>query len=382
MVLAAALALSACATGPSLPPAAELPLSPATLTLLARKGMTPAAPVFVRIFKEESELEVWKQREDGRFYLFKTYPICHWSGDLGPKLKQGDKQAPEGFYTVAKGQLNPNSQFYLAFNLGFPNAYDRALDRTGDFLMVHGQCRSAGCYAMTDALMEEIYGLVREALRGGQAAFHVHAFPFRPTPANMARHAKSPWIKFWTTLKEGYDAFETTRIPPDVAVCEKRYVVDVTLPQSKPDPEGPCPRFKRPVHTAFVPLPEPAAVAAAAAAKAAATATTPAATPAATTPAATTPPVTTSAATTSAATAASATATPATPATAAPKAASPAPLAVPAPVPAVRPSAAQPPSVPAAAPVPAPTVPAVKGPAANRTVPAPATRSALGVGGG
>ena len=125
--------------------------------LLGKKGMDAQAPIFIRIFKEESELEVWKQRDDGRFYHFKTYPICNWSGDLGPKVKQGDRQAPEGFYTVTREQMNPDSNYHLAMNLGYPNAYDRSQRRTGEFLMIHGKCKSAGCYAMTDALIEEIY---------------------------------------------------------------------------------------------------------------------------------------------------------------------------------------------------------------------------------
>jgi murein L,D-transpeptidase YafK len=126
------------------------------MMLLGKKGMKPEAPIFVRIFKEESELEVWKQRDDGRYYHFKTYPICNWSGDLGPKEREGDKQAPEGFYTITHDQMNPNSGFHLAFNLGYPNAYDKAHKRTGEFLMVHGKCKSAGCYAMTDALIGDL----------------------------------------------------------------------------------------------------------------------------------------------------------------------------------------------------------------------------------
>ena len=102
-------------------------LSASTQALLAIKGMKLEAPIFVRIFKEESELEVWKLK-DGRFQHFRTYPICAWSGGLGPKVQQGDKQAPEGFYTVSRGQMNPHSLYHLAFNIGFPNAYDR---RTG-----------------------------------------------------------------------------------------------------------------------------------------------------------------------------------------------------------------------------------------------------------
>src|SRR6185503_10605589 len=141
---AGACALAGCSGGvPTLNPASEAPLSKETISMLGRKGMDTGAPIFVRIFKEESELEVWKQRDDGRFYHFKTYPICNWSGDLGPKERQGDKQAPEGFYTISNQQMNPNSGFHLAFNLGYPNAYDRANRRTGEFLMVHGKCRSA-----------------------------------------------------------------------------------------------------------------------------------------------------------------------------------------------------------------------------------------------
>jgi len=247
-------ALGACSNAPTLPPA-EQPPSKDALMMLGKKGIEPGAPMFVRIFKEESELEVWKQRDDGRFYHFKTYPICNWSGELGPKIQQGDKQAPEGFYTVTAHQMNPSSQFYLAFNLGYPNSYDRAHGRTGDFLMVHGKCRSAGCYAMTDALIEEIYALARESFKGGQSAFEVHAFPFRMTEANLDRHKNNKWYPFWQTLRQGYDHFETHRLPPQVAVCERRYVVNVKLPQSRPEPTGYCPPFERPVLEPFFPKP-------------------------------------------------------------------------------------------------------------------------------
>lgn len=254
-VAALAAILAGCSAAPEISPANQ-PLSQQTLMLLGKKGMRAEAPIFVRIFKEESELEVWKQREDGRYYHFKSYPICNWSGDLGPKLKQGDKQAPEGFYTVANNQLNPNSKFHVSFNLGYPNAYDQAHGRTGDFLMVHGKCTSAGCYAMTDALVEEIYGLAREALKAGQQTFEVHAFPFRMTEANMARYKKSKWIGFWKVLKQGYDHFETHRIPPSVAICERRYVVNVsTAADGRIDPGGPCPAFLRPRIEPFVPKP-------------------------------------------------------------------------------------------------------------------------------
>ncbi len=223
--------------------------------LLGKKGMKVEAPIFVRIFKEESELELWKLRDDGHYHHFKTYPICTWSGELGPKLQQGDKQAPEGFYTVHKNQMNPNSSFHLAFNLGFPNNFDRAHGRTGSALMVHGKCRSAGCYAMTDALIEEIYALARDQFTGDQEAFQVHAFPFRMTDENLTRHKTSKWYPFWVSLKPGYDHFETTRQVPQIAICEKKYHVNVRPIQqvSRIDPEGRCPAFERPAIEAFVP---------------------------------------------------------------------------------------------------------------------------------
>jgi murein L,D-transpeptidase YafK len=214
--------------------------------LLATKGMRAEAPVYIRIFKEENELEVWKQKDDGRFELFKTYPICAWSGTLGPKMQQGDKQAPEGFYTIRPGQLNPMSMYHLAFNLGFPNDFDRANGHTGSALMVHGNCKSAGCYAMTDAYIEEIYSLAREAFKGGQKEFAVNAFPFRMTEDNMRRHQGSEWYTFWTSLKQGYDSFDFYRVPPKVAVCSRQYLVNASFmgAEAKPDPAGQCPPFQ------------------------------------------------------------------------------------------------------------------------------------------
>ena len=249
--------MAACSSSvPVIPPASEVPLSKEALALLGKKGMQAGSPIFVRIFKEESELEIWKQRDDGRFYHFKTYPICNWSGEIGPKLVQGDRQAPEGFYTITPTLMNPNSKFYLSFNLGYPNSYDRSYGRTGDFVMVHGKCRSAGCYAMTDALMEEIYGLTRESLKAGHPSFEVHAMPFRMTDERMASLKNHKWYPFWKTLKQGYDHFEKHRIPPTIAVCERRYVVNVESP-GRLDPAGYCPPFRRPVIANFTPLPEP-----------------------------------------------------------------------------------------------------------------------------
>ncbi len=221
MQVDAALAASPVPTSPRSSSVAKR-ISPNLQQQLQQKGLNMGAPVLMRIFKQSSELELWLQN-NGRFELFKTYPICTFSGELGPKTKQGDMQSPEGFYSVSAKQLNPNSRFHLAFNLGYPNAYDRAYQRTGDALMVHGDCVSIGCYAMTDAQIEEIYTLASAALQHGQSAFQVQAFPFRLTDAQLARHKNAPWLAFWQNLKVGYDYFEQHQLPPKVTVKNKQY---------------------------------------------------------------------------------------------------------------------------------------------------------------
>ena len=191
---------------------------------LAELSAKVGDPVFIRIFKEESLLEVWI-RTGTEYQHLKDYTICAYSGALGPKLKEGDRQAPEGFYKVKKHQLNPNSKFHLSFNLGYPNKYDRAHDRTGSFLMVHGNCVSDGCYAMTNDKIEEIYDLVESALQKGQKYVQVHAYPFRMTEEMMALFSENEWYDFWVNLKEGYDYFEAERSPPHVKVEDKQYTV-------------------------------------------------------------------------------------------------------------------------------------------------------------
>ena len=198
-------------------------VQPQLETKLKSLGINWGSPLFVRIFKETKELEVWLQK-DKAFVHFKTYPICDFSGELGPKLQQGDSQSPEGFYFVSPNRMNPASSFHLSFNLGYPNKYERARGRTGDFLMVHGDCVSIGCYAMTDPQIEEIFALATAALEKGQPYFRVHSFPFRMTKERMAKSKGSKWHDFWKNLKEGYDSFEHTKIPPNVEVSQNRYV--------------------------------------------------------------------------------------------------------------------------------------------------------------
>src|SRR3954470_13077081 len=216
---------------------ANQPVPPKLLAGMTEKDMDLQSPMLVRLFKQEAELEVWKQDRSGRFALLKTYPICRWSGDLGPKVREGDRQAPEGFYSISPAQMNPQSAYYLSFNTGYPNAYDKALGHTGSQLMVHGDCSSRGCYAMTDEQIAQIYSLGRESFFGGQRAFQLQAYPFRMTPVNMAKHRNNPHMPFWKMIKEGYDHFEVTRAEPKVDFCEKKYVFDATkAPDAKRDP--------------------------------------------------------------------------------------------------------------------------------------------------
>jgi murein L,D-transpeptidase YafK len=227
---------------------ANKPIPQKLITEIAAKEMDPQSPILVRLFKQEAELEVWKQDKTGRFALLTTYPICRWSGELGPKVKEGDRQAPEGFYNISPAQMNPESQFYLSFNMGYPNAFDRSLGRTGAHLMVHGDCSSRGCYAMTDEQISEIYALGRESFFGGQRSFQVQAYPFRMTAQNMAKHRGNPNMPFWKMLKQGNDHFEVTQLEPKVDVCEQRYVFNA---EKEPNatrapsftPAGKCPAF-------------------------------------------------------------------------------------------------------------------------------------------
>ncbi|MEY9880790.1 L,D-transpeptidase family protein [Bradyrhizobium sp. USDA 329] len=227
---------------------ANQPVPPKLIAAMAEKDMDLQSPILVRLFKQEAELEVWKQTRSGKFALLKTYPICRWSGDLGPKVREGDRQAPEGFYSINPSQMNPQSAYYLSFNTGYPNAFDKALGRTGSQLMVHGDCSSRGCYAMTDEQIAEIYSLGRESFFGGQKAFQLQAYPFKMTPVNMARHRNNPNMPFWKMIKEGYDHFEVTRQEPKVDFCEKKYVFDAAKPaDAKRDPvfdaSAKCPAY-------------------------------------------------------------------------------------------------------------------------------------------
>ena len=199
-------------------------ISTSLVARLTANGFTPGAPIHMRIFKDRSKLEIWLKK-GARYALYRSFDICRWSGSFGPKLYEGDKQSPEGFYSVDNQLFNRRSwKWKNSFSIGYPNAYDKLHGRTGSLILVHGGCTSSGCFAMTNPVINEVHELAQLARDNGQQEYGVHVYPFRLTSANLRRHKNSPWMPFWKNLKEGYDLFETTGLPPKVKVCNKRYV--------------------------------------------------------------------------------------------------------------------------------------------------------------
>lgn len=241
--LVAALTLAACQG--DFANRAEAPIPPQTVALMSEKGIDPESPTLIRAYKKESELEIWKMRADGRYVHLKTFPMCRWSGQLGPKTREGDRQVPEGFYSITPAQMNPNSNYYLSFNVGYPNQLDRALGHTGGTIMVHGACSSAGCFSMTDAQIAEIYAIARTSFSGGQRAIQMQSYPFRMTPENLAKHRLDQNMAFWKQLKEGNDHFEVTQKEPRVAFCGRRYVFNAAPGDGQNmDVNAACPTLK------------------------------------------------------------------------------------------------------------------------------------------
>ncbi len=187
-----------------------------------QQGFTTGAPVFIRIFKESSTLEVWMQK-GSRFALFDSYKICKWSGKLGPKLQEGDRQSPEGMYSIEANDLRVNARWHRAMGVNFPNAHDRTNSRGGSGILIHGKCSSTGCFALTDPHVEEVYDLVDAALAGGQPRVLVHIFPFALTRDNLAKKADHPASDFWQELRPAFAAFERDRLPPQAELCGEQY---------------------------------------------------------------------------------------------------------------------------------------------------------------
>ena len=244
-VAALALSLAGCnvETSTRTPARATAPVPQATLALMSEKNTDRNAPILIRAYKKEAEIEVWKRDRKGDYVLLKSYPVCRWSGQLGPKRKEGDRQVPEGFYSVTAGQMNPNSSYWLAFNVGYPNPMERAMGHSGGDIMVHGICSSRGCFAMTDAQIEEIYAVMREAFNAGQKSVQFQSYPFKMTAENLAKFRHDPNMPFWKNLKEGSDHFEVTKREPKLNYCNQHYVFNAEG-DARFDPTGACPTIK------------------------------------------------------------------------------------------------------------------------------------------
>lgn len=192
---------------------------------MASLGLEAKSPIYIRVFKQENLLEIWKESAEGYYRPIAFYDICKQSGQLGQKRREGDRQVPEGFYTLSKEQLHPKSNYHLAFNIGYPNLRDRNNNYTGSLIMVHGNCLSVGCLAMGDDKIEEIYAFVREAFDGGAKTIPIHIFPFKMKDDKMAEFANHTEMPFWQQLKPAYDLFQSNYLPARIVTCGKDYIV-------------------------------------------------------------------------------------------------------------------------------------------------------------
>lgn len=189
-------------------------------------GAKVGDPVFIRILKEERKLTLFIRPEGEEvFHVVKSFPVLALSGGLGPKMREGDAQGPEGFYATKSTMLNPNSSYHLSFNIGYPNAYDQALKRTGTFIMVHGKKVSIGCFAIGDEGIEQVYTFVAAALSAGQREVPIHIYPFALTDEKLEARADSEHIAFWRELKPFWDFTEENKKPPAVGVANNRYIL-------------------------------------------------------------------------------------------------------------------------------------------------------------
>ena len=194
---------------------------------LSGRGLGVGDPVFIRIFKEEAELELWmKSRDEPHYTLFKIFRLTDCAGRPGPKFREGDGQAPEGFYFGTSNSFRPETKHHLGLDIGYPNAYDEKHGYTGSDLMIHGGVNSAGAFALAPRDMEVVYTVTAAGVEAGQKIIRINIFPFRMADGRMDKILNKPpqWIDFWLNLKEGYDFFENVGVPPDVAVESGRYV--------------------------------------------------------------------------------------------------------------------------------------------------------------
>ncbi len=201
--------------------------------MLSAKGIrTTNFEVFFRAFKKEQKFEIWaKNKGESAFKLLKTYDFCASTGMLGPKRRSGDRQMPEGFYTI--DAFNPTSNYFLSFRVSYPNASDKKFAdqlNPGDNIFVHGSCITIGCIPVGDENIKEIYLLAARA-KGGEQEIPIHIFPNKMTDENY-NSLKSEFasnttlLEFWSWLKPGFDAFEMSNVVPTILVdAAGKYVI-------------------------------------------------------------------------------------------------------------------------------------------------------------
>ena len=202
--------------------------------LCKSKGIAyPLKNIYLRVFKDEQELEVWALNvKNRRYVLLKQYDICAIGSKLGPKREQGDGITPEGFYYISV--FNPQSNFYISLGLNYPNISDKIKSgdkNPGGDIFIHGNCVSIGCMAMKDHNIKEIYWMAVLARNAGQNHIPVSIFPYRfieEKNLKMERKyaEKQDLLSFWNTLKPGYDHFESRHTMFSATVDKKgKYTV-------------------------------------------------------------------------------------------------------------------------------------------------------------
>jgi murein L,D-transpeptidase YafK len=201
--------------------------------MLTAKGIsTTDFEVFFRAFKKEQKFEIWaKNKGENAFKLLKVYDFCASTGMLGPKRRSGDRQMPEGFYTI--DAFNPTSNYYLSFRVSYPNASDKKFAdplNPGDNIFVHGSCITIGCIPVGDENIKEIYLLAARA-KGGEKEIPIHIFPNKMTDENYNAlksefASNATLLEFWSWLKPGFDAFEKSNAVPTITVDDVgKYVI-------------------------------------------------------------------------------------------------------------------------------------------------------------
>jgi murein L,D-transpeptidase YafK len=187
-----------------------------------KRGLKLGSPVFIRVYKQTSEMELWVEK-GSRYVLFKTFGICRWSGRLGPKYYEGDRQSPEGLYRITSRDLIVNARWDRAMNINYPNSFDVMNGRGGSSILIHGKCGSIGCFAIQDRNVEEVYAAVRAALEGGQAYIPVLSLPFRFSSLAPSRQDTLQMNEFWADLRRADLLFDRDRLPPSAWICDGRY---------------------------------------------------------------------------------------------------------------------------------------------------------------